>query len=221
MPGSGQPGSIPRPAFKKEDLMNENDPGAEAASWDASYAGGRPPWDLSGPPAALTRLIESMDPTPLRVLVPCSGNGHDAIAWAQAGHQVVAVDFAPRAVAGAQDGAARAGVALEILQADLFQIKQEFRGSFDLVWEQTCLAALDPARREGYFETMAAVLGSAGLFIGLLWNHGRVGGPPYDISVDLVRQVATAWFVLENWHWVQNSTPSRSDEFLVWLRKKP
>ena len=143
------------------------------------------------------------------MLVPCAGYAHDAIAWAQAGHEVVAVDFAPLAVQGAHERAEAQGVDLSVQQADLFRLDDKFEGSFDIIWEQTCLAAIDPGKRGTYFKIMAWSLDPQGKFHGLLWNHGRPGGPPYDISVELIESLVSPHFEVQKWDWVESAIAKR------------
>jgi hypothetical protein len=78
-------------------------------NWDARYAAGRTGWDLGAAALALDRLLSDLPKGSERVLVPGAGFGHDAIAWAKAGRDVVAVDFAAQAVEGMRE---RAGVHL-------------------------------------------------------------------------------------------------------------
>jgi SAM-dependent methyltransferase len=198
--------------------MTDTNPDAD--QWNTRYVGGRPPWDLGSPPPVLLDLIASFSPKTLRVLVPCTGYGHDAIAWASAGHDVVAVDFAPLAVAGAADNAKVRGVTLRIEQADLFNLQPGYAAAFDIIWEQTCLAALDPDRREAYFAVMAWALRPGGDFYGLLWNHGRTGGPPYDMTTQLVEKLAGPVFQLKDWRRVDPSIALRRGEFIIRLQKR-
>ena len=51
-------------------------------------------------------------------------------------------------------------------------------------------AALDPADRERYVDAVADVLVPGGALVAVLWEHGRDGGPPYDIAGDLI----SSWF---------------------------
>ncbi len=197
----------------------DSDLDADAQWWNQSYRDGRPPWDKDGPPLALVELIGQLPPDPLRVLIPCAGLGHDALAWAQAGHDAIAVDFAALAVAGARRRAEQQGVNLKILEADIFELGGQFQRDFDLVWEQTCLCAIDPDRRGSYFEVMAAVLKEGGDWYGLLWNHGRQGGPPYDLTIKIVEDLFPPAFEMQDWRWVQDSGSARHQEFLVHLRK--
>jgi SAM-dependent methyltransferase len=197
--------------------MNES---PESKLWNAHYKTGRPGWDLEGPPPVLTELIETIPEKPLRILVPCAGYAHDAMAWAKAGHEVVAMDFAPLAVQGARERAGTQGIDLTIQQADMFQPDDQLKGTFDIIWEQTCLAAIDPGRRAEYFKIMAASLKPQGKFYGLLWNHGRQGGPPYNISVGLIDSLVAPYFQIDNWEWVDPEVAKRKKEFLVTLRRK-
>ena len=111
------------------------------------------------------------------MLVPGAGYGHDAIAWARHGAEVTAVDFAPLAIAGLHERASKAHVHVQAMQADLFALPAELDARFDVVWEQTCLCAIDPARRPEYVSAMARVLVPAGTLYALLWNHGRERRP--------------------------------------------
>ena len=104
----------------------KNDDVMHAESWEQRYVEGSTGWDLGGPPPALVDLLASLGGGPRRVLVPGCGNGHDAVAWAKAGHAVVAVDYAPSAVLGTQGNAEAAGVEVDVRQADLFALPEEF-----------------------------------------------------------------------------------------------
>jgi methyl halide transferase len=197
-----------------------DNPDQRAEGWNARYAAGRPPWDLGDAPPALTDLIQSLPASGQRVLVPCAGLGHDALAWAAAGYPTIAVDFAALAVEGAQEIAQQRGVDLTVLQADLFHLPDTLENSFDIIWEQTCLAALQPKQRGRYFRAMAWALKPEGVFWGLVWNHGRSGGPPFDITIDLVEKMSAPCFQLDEWRIVDPAMTARNTEFLVKLTRR-
>jgi SAM-dependent methyltransferase len=191
---------------------------ADPAAWDARYREQNTPWDLGDAPPALRRLLGSLPPGRLRVLVPGAGPGHDAIAWARAGHDVVAVDFAPSAVAAARARARKAGVSLEVVEADVFALPPEFAGAFDVVWEQTCYCAIPLDRRRAYATAMARALKPGGVFLGLLWHHGQEGGPPFDVTVADVRGDLAEAFEEVSIEPVVDSVESRASEFLATFR---
>ncbi len=189
--------------------------------WEGRYRSGDTPWDLGGPPPVLLQVLERHPARTrvLRVLVPGAGTGHDAIAWARAGHRVVAIDIAPAAVARARENVRRAGVSVEVLLADLFALPARLAGAFDVVWEQTCFCAIPPERRPEYVDAMASVLRPGGSFHGLFWNHGRPGGPPYDVTVGEVRASFAPRFVEVSVEPVVESVPTRRHEFLAVYRR--
>lgn len=197
----------------------KSDDALPAGMWEERYQTGETGWDLGGPPPALVALIEDLGETGLRVLVPGAGRAHDAIAWARAGHHVTAVDYAPSAVAAAQANAAEAGVQLTVAEVDLFDLPASFIGAFDLVWEQTCYCAILPKQRDAYVAAMAQVLHPGGRFFGLLWNHGKPDGPPFDVTPEDVRERFPPAFEVVRTDPVRQSVPSRENEFLVEARR--
>ena len=80
--------------------------------WEGRYQAGRTGWERGVPTPAFRRLLASdRAPVPGRVVVPGCGRGHDALLFAEAGHQVTGLDFAPSAIAGARELATAAGLA--------------------------------------------------------------------------------------------------------------
>lgn len=188
-----------------------------AEAWNARYERGQTGWDRGDAAPALHQLLARIEHAPLRVLVPGAGFGHDAIAWARAGFQVTAVDFAPLAVAGLRERAAAAHVVLEALHADLFALPAELSGTFDLVWEQTCLCAIEPSLRDDYVDVLHRVLKPSGLVHALLWNHQRAGGPPFDLPVPLTHALFKPRFDLLETTRLKDS--GRAGEYLLTLRR--
>ncbi|HLT40120.1 MAG TPA: methyltransferase domain-containing protein [Enhygromyxa sp.] len=185
-------------------------------SWDARYAEGSDRWTLDAAPPVLEQLIAELGER-RRVLVPGAGHGHDAFAWAAAGHQVVALDFAPLAVESMRRRMDEVGIGFDALEADVTAPPVELRGAIDLVWEQTCLCALPPEHRRPYLEAMATILRPRGTMIALLWNHGNEGGPPYDMPPVMVERLVTGVFSIRKRERVEPSLARRDPEYLWWL----
>lgn len=188
----------------------------DSQSWNARYAEGSDRWTLDDAPPVLEHLIAELRER-RRVLVPGAGHGHDAFAWTRAGHQVVALDFAPLAVESMRRRMRESGVGFDALEADVTAPPVELRGAIDLVWEQTCLCALPPDARRPYLEAMATLLRPHGTMIALLWNHGGEGGPPYDMPPVLVERLVTGLFSIRKRERVEPSLARRDPEYLWWL----
>ena len=197
-----------------------DEPESAAESWNARYAEGSDRWTLDAAPPVLERLIVEVRERQ-RVLVPGAGHGHDAFAWARAGHEVVALDFAPLAVASMQARMRETGIGFEALEADVTAPPVELRGAIDLVWEQTCLCALPPEQRRDYLEAMATILRPGGTMVALLWNHGNPdmngGGPPYDMPPVLVERLVAGLFSIRKRERVERALARRDPEYLWWL----
>lgn len=200
--------------------MEKNEDLRRPEGWEARYKSGEIPWDLGEAPPILAQLLGKIEAQGLDVLVPGAGYGHDALAWAHAGHRTTAVDIAPTAVAGVAARAREAGLALETHVADLFALPEEMRGRFDAVWEQTCFCAIDPDRRTAYVDAMADALKEGGMLYALLWNHGMEGGPPWSINENDVRTWFSARFEIEHVDDVEQSAGERYNEFVVRMRRK-
>merc|ERR1712137_327102 len=72
-------------------------------------------------------------------------------------------------------------------EGDIFAMPDEFTEKFDAVWEHTILCALQPEERAQYLLAVARSLRSGGVYCGVVWNNHREGGPPFDITPDLLR----------------------------------
>lgn len=183
--------------------------------WESRYQAGAAGWDLGQAPPVVTELAQALEPR--TVLCPGVGKGHDAIAWAHAGHTVVGVDFAPSAITSARALSQQRSAPVQWEQADVFTLGDRFGGYFDLVWEQTFLCAISPARRSAYIDLVHTVLRPGGEVIALLWHHGAEGGPPWDLDPALARELFEPRFRVHHVEPVTSGT--RKGEFL--LRARP
>lgn len=197
-------------------------------AWNARYAEGSDGWTLDETPPVIARIVagEVLDldaaalAAPRRVLVPGAGRGHDAVGWAAAGHEVVAVDWAPLAIDAMRARIEAGDPSFEVRRADVLDLPEDLHGGFDFVWEQTCLCALYPEMWEGYVESMWRALRPDGDLLALLWNHGEPDGPPHDMSPDLVRRLFAPRFVMGDPVSI-GSLGKREGEWVVRLRRRP
>ena len=167
-----------------------------ASWWESKYQAGTAPWDLGAPaPSLLTWLQRRARPTG-RAIVLGAGRGHDAIALAEAGYEVTAVDFSASAIAEAKAAAAQRGVTIEFLARDMFTLLPELEGRFDLVFEHTCFCAIPPERRADYVEVAHGLLVPGGTYLAIFFTHREPGGPPFGTSFEEIEQLFSPRFDL-------------------------
>ena len=128
-----------------------------SAFWQDRYEQGTAGWDKGQAAPPLVRALAGDGSAPgARVLVPGCGYGHEALHLARLGYQVVAIDFAPAAVARLRQRAA--DLSLEAVECDIFALPANYNRLFDLVVEHTCFCAIPLDRRDDYARVMARVL---------------------------------------------------------------
>lgn len=181
--------------------------------WESRYQEGTTRWDLGQAAPAFVSLLESeAAPPPGKTIVLGCGRGYDALLFAQAGHEVVAVDFAPSAIAEARELAQQANLTVEFLQRDIFNLPPSYTHTFDYVIEHTCFCALDPEKRPDYINLVSSLLKPTGELLAIFFTHQRSGGPPYGIQPSEIEELFTPQFEIIQLELIQNSVPSREGE---------
>ena len=123
--------------------------------WDARFQDRVTPWDAGGVPAQLARWLAGRSPR--KVLVPGCGTGHEVRLFAEAGHDVLAIDFSAEAVRAARRASGM--LAERVKQADLFGLQDK---AFDLVYERAFLSALPRGRWADWARRMAELVRPGG-----------------------------------------------------------
>jgi SAM-dependent methyltransferase len=192
-----------------------------ADAWQARYNNEDTPWDLGAAAPALLAWLEQNPGRGRRAIVPGCGRGHDAIALAQAGWEVLAVDFAASAILETQAAATHLGIRLNTAQADLFHLSASEVGTFDLWFEHTCFCAIDPLDRPRYAARAADLVRPGGQLVGIFYAHGKPGGPPYDTRPEAVRAAFDTHFALDSLNVTPHSVARRAGQELwgIWTRK--
>jgi methyl halide transferase len=171
-----------------------SDPGT-AEYWNALYVKGETNWDKGACTPPIARMLkEGIAPSGARLAVIGAGRGHEAIEAARLGYRVSSIDFAEEAARGVADNAAKAGVAVEVLQEDLFNLPKRRPAHYDGIIEQTCFCAIPIHRRAEYVEAVHALLKKGGVLFGLFYAHGRPDGPPFDTTEEEVRKLFSPRF---------------------------
>ena len=159
------------PVFPKEDA-------ARPEFWEKRFRPGFTPWDSGGIPLALESFL-GREPRGARVLIPGCGSGYEVRAFAQAGFETLAIDFAPAAVERAQR--TLGPLAHLVRLADFFEF--DFGRSFDLIYERAFLCALPRRLWPRYALRVSELLRSEGRLAGFFYFDDGERGPPFGLKV--------------------------------------
>ena len=132
-----------------------------------------------------------------RILDQGTGPGTQAIALAERGFAVTAVDVSAAALAYGAQKAIERGVRVNFVQDDV--LASRLTGPFDAVFDRGCFHVLAPEQRAGYVETMHGLLAASGWLFVKTFSHHQPGeqGPHRFSSEDLRRTFGGRFDVIE------------------------
>lgn len=158
--------------------------------WDTRFQAGVTPWDAGGVPPQMFAWLQGKR-APLRVLIPGCGTGYEVRAFAERGHQVLAIDFSDAAVAAARR---ELGKYAELVQkADFFSFAAV---SFDVVYERAFLCALPRRLWPSWQRRVAQLLQPGGELAGFYYVDDNERGPPFGISLFALKDLLGSAFDL-------------------------
>jgi methyl halide transferase len=178
--------------------------GPDVAFWQQRFEACRTPWDRGEVNPQLKAWLAdgAIDPRAGSIAVPGCGSGHEVEALVAAGCEVIAIDYAPAAVALVRQRLAGRELHAEVVQADV--LGWHAPEPLAAVYEQTCLCALHPDHWTAYAAQLHAWLRPGGRLFALFMqaprdggSEGFVVGPPYHCHVHAMR----ALFPTALWHW--------------------
>ena len=158
----------------------------ELEFWASRYRESRTPWDKGAAhPELLARLDEgakelAVPPKSGRALVPGCGRGWDALALAERGWEVFAVDMVEALKPQLQPAIEDVGGKFEV--ADALTLDE---GPFDLIFDHTFFCAIPPERRHDWGRMVHRNLAAGGYLISLVFPFNRPeeeGGPPWKMA---------------------------------------
>jgi methyl halide transferase len=172
--------------------------------WEQNYVEGHTPWNKGKASPPMMEWVSQNQPQG-RALVPGCGVGHDVVMLVDAGLDAHGLDIAPTAIAMAQ--AAYPGQANRFVLGDLFATPLEWQGSFDFVFEHTCLCALPPEWRTRYEAAAYQLLKVGAQLVGIWFINPEMDpdetGPPFGISVSEL----SALFDESRWQVIEDRVP--------------
>ena len=187
--------------------------------WDQRYRDDRLPWDTRGVPLALADYLRSA-PAAGRVLIPGCGSGYEVRAFHEAGWDILAIDFAPSAVARAKELLGELGT--RVRPADFFT--DDIGIGYDVIYERTFLCSLPPSRWEDYVRRTAKLLRPGGALTGIFFYGEDPEPPPFSLTPATARMLLGGKFELTN---DQPIPPAQSlplyvsgERWQVWRRRE-
>ena len=173
--------------------------------WNDCYAEGKTGWNRGEVHPALTNWLEKGLLTPCNTVVPGSGHGYEVVKLAERGFDVTAIDIANYPVQHLQKQLRGYEANSQVVQKSIF----DYRPSqpVDVVYEQTCLCAINPTQRTQYEQTVFDWLKPAGKLYVLFVQKGESPneGPPFHCGMEDMKEL----FAESRWIWPENETISR------------
>ena len=150
---------------------------AEAGFWDLRYQADFIPWDAGRAPSNLRDFVAAA-PAPRSVLVPGCGSGWDVRLLAEAGWEVLGLDFSAAAVATAHLVLGPHGG--RIREGDVFALIPE--APFDVVYERAFLCALPRRMWTAWAGRMGELVRPGGELAGFFFFGDAERGPPFPLA---------------------------------------
>ncbi len=170
--------------------------------WEARYKDRTTAWERDHLNPAFNEWRSHFSLNPGRVIVPGCGRAPEVLEFARMGWRVTCIDLADTAVGYQKAALADSGFTGDVVQSNV--LAWHPTESVDLVYEQTCLCALNPEHWPAYEEQLHAWLKPAGTLAVLFMQTGREGGPPFHCALDDMRRL----FTTQRWDWDNQSVVS-------------
>ena len=189
---------------------------AGAEFWSVRYRERFTPWDAGGVPAMAAELARAQR-SPLRILIPGCGSAYEVRAFAEAGHDVLAIDFSASALERAAEVLGEWSRLLR--RADFFA--DDLGAPYDLVYERAFLCALPRAHWERWAVRVAELVAPGGRLAGYFFSSADERGPPFGLKPGELQRLLGAAFDLVEDRAVPDSIPvfAGRERWQAWRRR--
>ncbi len=189
--------------------------------WERHYDSDDLLWDLGEVAPPFTRLWEERNIPPCKAVIPGCGRGHEVIFLAERGFQITAVDYTRGAVNLLNNALSAKNLAGEVLHLNFFEFDKKYNNKFDLMLEHTFFCAINPDMCQKYAATAGRILKPGALLIGLFYETGEKGGPPFNTRKSDIEESFSRQFEIETLHKTSHSIERRKGkEWLAILKRK-
>ena len=164
--------------------------------WEALYQEGDTGWDRGEVSPALYQYLEAGAFDGVKsVLIPGCGRGYEVVELAKRGFDVMALDLAPSAITYLKQALKQSDVQASTACVNIFEYSNE--QAFDVIYEQTCLCAIEPSERQAYADRVHDWLKPQGKLLLNMMQTGEAGGPPFHCDFMDIKQL----FPDKKWLW--------------------
>ena len=194
---------------------------SNVSHWNRQYRAGRLPWDTGRPSTELRQVVAGIKPC--RAIEFGCGRGTNAVWLARQGFDVTAVDLSRRAIHGARQRAAAAGVHVRFLVADLTEA-WKLGGPFAFFFDRGCYHAVRRIDAGPYLQLVERITapGAVGLVLTGNAKEPHDPGPPVVTEEELRREWGQGFDVVRLREFRFDATYG-DEAFLAWscwLRKR-
>ena len=190
-----------------------------SSSWNTRYIEKETGWDIGSVSTPLKTYFEQLEDKSLRILIPGSGNGHEAEYLFKNGFtNVFLLDWAISPLHHFHHRVKGFPVQ-HLIHQDFFQ----HRGQYDLIIEQTFFCAIEPKLREAYAKHAHELLRDDGTLAGVLFDDKlNDTHPPFGGNKEEYLKYFSPYFTVRVFERCYNSIEPRAGrELFINLVKKP
>ena len=163
--------------------------------WEQRYRDATTAWERGELNPAFQALRTTFSENPGTAIIPGCGRAPEVLAFAQMGWHVIGIDVAETAVMYQRERLASAGLTGDIEQQNLFDWQPS--APVDLIYEQTCLCALDPKQWPAYECVLREWLRPGGTLVALFMQKEGESGPPFHCDIESMQDL----FPVAHWDW--------------------
>ncbi len=156
------------------------------------------PWDIGAPQPEVEQLLLDQG-FHGRILDIGCGTGHNAMALAEAGHDVTAIDLVPRAVEQARAAADARDLHIHWLVGNALEVRDQVTGHFDTVLDSGVFHVFSDADRAAYIRQLKQVVAPGGILHVIVFSDKEGGddGPRRVSRKELVHAFQDGWIMQE------------------------
>jgi len=195
--------------------------GYSLEDWERHYDEKDLRWDIHEAAPPLVHLWKERIFSPCKAIIPGCGAGHEVMFLAKKGFNVTAVDYTHGAIKLIKNTLKKNNCSGEVLHQDFFNLDCKYNETFELMLEHTFFCAISPTKRREYVETAKRILKPGGYLIGLFYETGEDGGPPFNTRQEDIEFFFSDSFMIESLSKTLHSAEQRrGKEWLAILKKR-